>query len=261
MTAPTVVARRVRVAELHAQGVGLRAIAADLGCGPTTIARDVRALGLKPHAPGRPARLPKPEERVCDLDGCEVLFTPKPFQASRGGGRFCCVDHANKGKTYERKAIVWRECAQCKEEFWRWRTVAEKQGAMGGLARFCTLKCAGKYRWHKDGGRTVLPLFAYQAGSWGIEAREVWGGRFSRALAAAKGKKSGRPTELEPYQLETIYELADRNKPGRAPIWSQEKIAAQVGVSRMQVQRALATRERERRLFGTPLPLARRSPC
>ena len=85
----TVAARRARVAELYAEGLGTPTIARRFGVDPKTIWKDLVALGIPRRPPGGRARYPDPGEVVCAREACAAVFRPKPSIVARGHGVYC----------------------------------------------------------------------------------------------------------------------------------------------------------------------------
>jgi hypothetical protein len=122
---------------LYAEGYGSPRIAARVGCGHRIVLKHLRALGVPIHHRGRRRlprppclrcgaeaasprhrycaactrrlrkRYPRPEPRVCELDGCDVVFTPQAVKVAAGAGRFCSYDHWNEWRR-GRPQAGWR---------------------------------------------------------------------------------------------------------------------------------------------------------
>jgi hypothetical protein len=61
--------RRDKVAELYPE-LNTHEIAAEIGCGQTTVRRDISKLGITPRPAGKPEKYPPVELGVCGTPGC-----------------------------------------------------------------------------------------------------------------------------------------------------------------------------------------------
>lgn len=98
----------------YLEGASSAELGAELGITSRTLRRRLRHAGVPLRPPAicegcgkrvrRKTRLchecrrlyPKPTARVCELEGCDVFFTPPGARVARGGGRFCCYSHWNE---------------------------------------------------------------------------------------------------------------------------------------------------------------------
>jgi hypothetical protein len=275
--------RRRRVAKLYPERTPTE-IGAELGWAKPTIDKDVAWLvehGLvERQRPGPRRKYPEPEERKCA--GCDRRFTPPSWAPDQ---RFHSIPCARANQTTDRVREVAR---RLKTEQ---RRRADAQIARLNEAGYLTSRQLAAERkvneatvsqWIARGlltaercmiegephqliareerdrfNREEWPRIVERMGpgypaNWGRLPRERWSGRKNRELAAAKGKKVGRRSDLDSAEVEEAREL-------RARDWSNERIARHLtrlrsgppGVSRHQIQRALGPR---RKLRETPRP-------
>jgi hypothetical protein len=234
----TVAQRQAEVARLYPSGkYTMRELAELLGVGAMTVSRDVAALELPTRL--RPNRSPKRRARVyvrrakgqprvelvCDTCG-ERFQRFKSQTINRRTGQpfprhFCSMTCRNAAYP-ERGRLV--SCAYCGREVYR--IPAELDHDHVCCSRTCTAKLRGK-----------LGLPQFIAPNWSAEAREHRLPKWSKAIAATRGKTVGRRRALSSEEDREIYE------DWKGGI-TQGTLADRYGVSRDAVRGSL---ERSRR--------------
>lgn len=225
---PTITARRADVARLTAEGLDQRAIAAELGCGATTVVRDQRALGIDPGPPGKPVKYPPVELGVCGTPGCT-----DPDCAIEPGTCHCGCGARTPiaGKSERRLGRIKGE--PCR--FIRGHDVLSDEGRRIQSANMAAkradgtistehLSPASQRRWSLGTGLEGL------ASRYGGRARQRW---FGRWRGREYGTLGGRPpVELTDEQRAEVKRLDELG-------WGREAIASRVHASEWAVRKEL----------------------
>jgi transcriptional regulator with XRE-family HTH domain len=210
----------------------MEAVGRKLGISERHVQRYVRELGIQPRPARRRAKYPAPKPRPCKNPRCDVVFTPsRPYHDAHGRGKYCskaCFDDTQRvyPKPDER---------ECRLEGCTNRFRPGPWYAARGFGLFC---CEDHYHQseHKAelARRRMLDLHAdpvwQSTWAWKLHGSTRVAGRRAKELAAAKGKRVGKPREkLTDEKVERILKLT-------AQKWSQQKIAYTTGVSRSTVR-------------------------